>query len=142
MYFGTLTYVVFFARRRDQADVAEMREHMNFVPLKNKFDEWYYGYSHNLSSLYLDVWGNLLMFVPFPLFLYIVFGVRSYRKLFLAGFFSSLFIEVTQYFTGVGVPDIDDLILNTTGGLLGIIIIHALKQVVLKDLKQASLISP
>lgn len=78
---------------------------------------------HDVSSVYLDVIGNIIMFVPFTLFLYVVFGFRKLGAIFIFGFLLSLSIEIIQYITGVGVPDIDDVIFNSFGTFLGVLII-------------------
>lgn len=87
-------------------------------------------YTHvkDVSSVYLDVIGNVIMFTPLPLFLYIVFGVKRYTWMLVIGFFLSLSIEVIQYLTGVGVTDIDDLLFNTFGVVLGVLIIDGIKR--------------
>jgi len=83
----------------------------------------------DLSNVYLDVIGNIVMFTPLSLFLYIVFGIKHYGKILFLGFFLSFCIEAGQYFMGVGVPDVDDLIFNTFGVLLGVIIIDGVRRV-------------
>jgi glycopeptide antibiotics resistance protein len=40
----------------------------------------------------------------------------------LAGFIVSLFIELTQYITGRGLCELDDVVHNTIGAFAGIII--------------------
>lgn len=62
---------------------------------------------------------NILMFVPFGAFLPIYFGkFQKMSATVLAGALMSLIIEILQLFT-FRVTDIDDLIMNTLGALLG-----------------------
>lgn len=75
---------------------------------------------------------NILMFIPFGAFLPIYFGrFRKMSTTVLAGTFMSLTIEVLQLFT-FRLTDIDDLIMNTLGTLLGYgigaIIVHKQKE--------------
>ena len=58
--------------------------------------------------------------MPFGFFLPIVSrrGRKWYNN-FILGFFLSLCIEVTQLVFKVGSFDVDDLLLNTIGGILG-----------------------
>lgn len=124
-YFLLIIYVVFFASRRPSPTLGEAVAAPNFSPFVKKW----YGYTHgwNTSDLYLDLFGNIMMFVPYTLFLYIAFKIRSYKVIVLSGFLFSLFIESTQYFTGIGYADIDDLICNTLGVLIGVLIVDGLK---------------
>lgn len=75
---------------------------------------------------------NILMFIPFGAFLPIYFG-RFWKMstTVLAGAFMSFSIEVLQLFT-FRLTDIDDLIMNTLGTLLGYgigaIIVHKQKE--------------
>ncbi|MFB4212528.1 VanZ family protein [Shouchella sp. JSM 1781072] len=68
---------------------------------------------------------NLLLFVPFGMFLYLLFKLRNGLIATLVLFLASLFIEISQLVlssTGLSMSrifDVDDLILNTAGGVLG-----------------------
>jgi len=65
-----------------------------------------------------NVVGNILMFIPMGIFLSMI-GKRFDKVLiFLLG--SSVCIEILQYVLIRGVSDIDDIILNCIGGLIGI----------------------
>lgn len=48
---------------------------------------------------------------------------------FLAAFLLSLTIEITQLLTRVGSFDVDDLILNTSGGILGYLLFYIINKV-------------
>lgn len=68
----------------------------------------------------LNLFGNLLAFVPFG-FLVALIGCSRPRfwKAFVASFGLSLAIELTQLLAKIGSCDVDDLFLNTLGGILG-----------------------
>lgn len=132
LYFSTLFYVVFFSGRRPSASLGAHHVLPRLEPFTMK---WYlYKHVQDVSSVYLDVIGNIVMFVPLSLFLFIVFGFRRFGYILLLGFLLSLAIEITQYITGVGFPDIDDVIFNTFGTVLGVLIIKGIESVVLTDL--------
>lgn len=91
-------------------------------------------------KLYLRMWpnagvwaGNLL-----NLFLYVPLGWTGQywkaesKKIVVMGFTLSLFCEVTQYFTGRGWADINDVVFNTAGTFLGSWIAQKSMQNVLK----------
>lgn len=68
--------------------------------------------------LWFVLWGNIGMFLPIGFCTALLWrNARWYRSV-AAGFLTSAMIEVVQLFIG-RVSDIDDIILNTTGALLG-----------------------
>lgn len=84
------------------------------------------GYNENIR-LHLKLWpnagvwaGNLL-----NLILYIPFGWTSQRwkpsrkRIVIAAFMLSVCCEVLQYFTGRGMADVNDILLNTLGAAVG-----------------------
>lgn len=65
---------------------------------------------------------NVLLFVPLGIFLPLIWPKLSgLKKVFVFGFFFSFFIEFMQLFT-VRVTDIDDIIFNTLGCILGFLL--------------------
>lgn len=72
------------------------------------------------KAVILNLGGNVAGFMPFGFILPIVSrrGRRWYNA-FLLGFFLSFCIEATQLAFKVGSFDVDDLLLNTVGGILG-----------------------
>ncbi|MGE4277764.1 MAG: VanZ family protein [Lawsonibacter sp.] len=62
--------------------------------------------------------GNIAMFMPVGFFAALLWRQARWWKSLLAGFAASVFIEFIQLFIG-RVTDIDDVILNSTGALLG-----------------------
>ena len=63
--------------------------------------------------------GNVAMFMPVGFLLYFLFRRRSLPIITVIGFCTSLCIEVAQYAFAVGYSDVDDLLFNTLGTLLG-----------------------
>lgn len=89
--------------------------HLNLIPFNWLFERWEMG----VLKMIAQVIGNILMFIPLGLLLPVVFkSLSSFKKIFQVTFYFSLFIEFIQYFIGRS-SDIDDLILNTLGGMLG-----------------------
>ena len=70
------------------------------------------------GSLYFQrqVMSNILLFVPVGMFL---FRLRPRGSTFCFPFLVSLMVEVLQFLTARGLFEIDDLISNTLGGLIG-----------------------
>lgn len=65
---------------------------------------------------------NLLAFIPYGLFVHILWEKKSLIKQFLPFFCTSLIFEVIQFIFAIGASDITDIITNTLGGILGIFI--------------------
>ena len=66
------------------------------------------------------------MFIPFGIFIPLLWDISN-KKVIIYGFLSSLFIEISQLFLTRG-TDIDDLILNTCGVLLGLLLYKLLNK--------------
>lgn len=77
-----------------------------------------------------EVVGNLLIFVPFGIYLNLLPSKLSYFKQILLIAAVSLAVEVSQYIFSIGVTDITDLITNTLGGITGILFYLLLKKCV------------
>ena len=69
---------------------------------------------------FFNLYGNILLFIPFGFLLPLVWkkAFRFSRVLICTLLLSTSF-EIYQFLTRTGHADIDDVILNTTGGLLG-----------------------
>ena len=70
------------------------------------------------TALLVNFLGNIIMFIPIGLFNALLSERPRWWKGILWSFGLSLFIEVSQLFVCRG-TDVDDLILNTLGGLMG-----------------------
>lgn len=67
---------------------------------------------------------NVLLFVPFGFFLPMLWKeFRSIKRIALAGIVATSFIEISQLFTGRA-TDIDDIITNSIGTLIGYFIVR------------------
>lgn len=87
---------------------------VNFIPFAHLFDY------ESKRDLLLNVIGNAAMFIPSGIVLPIVYkNLNRFWKVFLAGAGISLCIEMIQLPFSVRATDIDDLILNTVGVIVG-----------------------
>ena len=71
----------------------------------------------------LNIYGNILCFVPLGFYFSWIYSKKRalFIKILLMSFFFSFTIECIQLFCMIGIFDVDDLILNTFGGVLGYI---------------------
>ena len=71
---------------------------------------------------YANLFGNVLIFIPFGFFMPMASRYRSFFLTTVYSFGLSFLVETFQLVSRVGSFDVDDLLLNTIGGILGYII--------------------
>ena len=84
------------------------------------FLAWREAYQRFTLQIWLNVLLNIALFVPLGFLLPLL--SKPFRKWYAAlgaGFGVSLLIELSQFFTGRGMCDVDDLFTNTLGAMLG-----------------------
>ena len=92
----------------------------NLVPFKEIKRFIIYYRQIGINAVILNLAGNVVAFMPFGFFLPLVSEHKiKFFKVFITAFSLSLSIELIQLISKVGSCDVDDLILNTLGGLLG-----------------------
>lgn len=90
----------------------------NIIPLNtiNLFINGYQKGIVSLKSFTINITGNLCAFMPYAIFLPLIFkSMKKYKNFLLVMIIIVLGIELMQFFTMSGSCDIDDLILNILG---------------------------
>ncbi|EKF52084.1 VanZ family protein [Lactococcus garvieae] len=82
----------------------------------------------NASGGRLEVIFNILIFIPFGYYLSVLSDKKSFLGKVSTIFFISLLVEVLQFIFGIGASDITDIITNTSGGLLGLLLFQTVKR--------------
>lgn len=101
----------------------EMQEyHYNLVLFKEIKRFWIYRAQLGMRSVVYNLLGNVVVFVPFGFFMPMASKYRSFLVTAFYGFGISFCVEAFQLITRVGSFDVDDLFLNTIGGILGYIL--------------------
>ena len=118
LYLCFLVYTLFLMDAR-----SDTYHQYNLIPFKSirMFFEYYFIH-HDFSFEYwfTNVVGNILLFLPFGLLLPVILNRRvGAFRLLLASLFLTIAIELIQYYTGLGELDIDDVILNISGAMIG-----------------------
>ena len=119
--------VLFIGRRGSQPQFGSfelyMRDCFNVVPFANIAE--YFSYIMN-GGYVIRNWaiknmlGNLLLFYPMGIFLPCLFSVmRTLRSNIRISFFAILSVETVQMLLRIGSFDVDDIILNMAGWILG-----------------------
>jgi len=86
------------------------------------FREWACMFSeHNHLFWFGQITLNILLFIPLGFFLPFQTPKKriSFIRILLVAFLFSVSIEMLQYITGRGITEVDDVINNTFGGVLG-----------------------
>lgn len=120
VYLIALTYLMFFAESMGRTGNEQAEYAYNLELFKEIKRFIIYRRQLGFEAVFLNLAGNVIAFMPFGFFLPVVSrrGRRWYNA-FLLGFFLSLCIETVQLVFKVGSFDVDDLFLNTVGGILG-----------------------
>ena len=100
----------------------EMQEyHYNLVLFREIKRFWNYRRQLVIFATATNLLGNVLIFLPFGFFMAMASKYRSFLSTLVYSFALSLTVEISQLFMKVGCFDVDDLLLNTIGGMLGFI---------------------
>lgn len=86
---------------------------VNLVPFKEIFR-----YSYGSYKFMKNIVGNILLFIPFGFFVAYYLNTKKFSTMFIISLIVSSCTEVIQYHIG-RVFDVDDIILNVFGALLG-----------------------
>lgn len=115
LYLVALTWVIIFKIRFPLA-LYHTNRSLNLVP---------FGASGNDLEIII----NVLIFLPYGIFVCMFRDRKSFLKMLAPTFFTSLFYEAIQYIWALGASDITDLITNTLGGIIGIGIFFVLHKI-------------
>ena len=137
-YAGIMLYFLFFRTRTATEGLTyweQIQRNCNWIPWKTVGNYWdvlvrpeYYIAKWESASVYryqaavavINILGNIAMFVPYGVFLPAMWQkLRKAWKVFLAGTLSILAVEACQLLTLRGRFDIDDVLLNMIGIMLG-----------------------
>ena len=109
IYLFAVLYITFLSREAEEtrSNFELFNSYIMFFKYKNDF--------------YLDmIVYNIIMTIPFGIFLPLLYKpFRSFRRVAFAGFLYSLLIEISQFISGRGLFELDDLFNNTIGAVLG-----------------------
>lgn len=123
LYMISLVYFCFFSEEFGRTSHVAGQYRYNIIPFKEIIRFVKYRKSVGFHVFAINVIGNVLAFVPYGFFRPII-GMRKYNFLrtIVWGFLTSLAIEVSQLLVFVGSFDVDDLILNTFGTVIGFLL--------------------
>ena len=127
IYLGMIVYVLSLFYIVTFQDVSWSTS--NFVPFKEILR-----YNFGSSLFFKNVLGNMLIFMPFGLFISYILKSKKIFPITLITLITSITIETTQLIIG-RVFDIDDILLNVLGSLFGYYLFVLIEQIIPSKLK-------
>ena len=122
VYIAGLCYFLFFAENYGRV-LGQENYRYNLVPFREIERFWTYRDELGIHSFY-NLAGNILGFVPAGFFIPILWeNKRGFFFTVCVTFDMSLLVEILQIVLRVGSFDVDDLILNTLGGIIGYLLL-------------------
>ena len=140
-YMILLVYFLFFSEEYGRTEPYETYKY-NLELFKEIKRYWYNREKIGTLFFLINLVGNVVVFMPFGFLVQVMYReqrkdvvyrghyFRSMLFVLLLGFLFSLVIEFIQLVTKVGCFDVDDLLLNTSGILLGYIIYYISKKLI------------
>ncbi len=123
-YVALLIFFVFFSDELGRKMGTGVRR-MNTHPFNEIKRFWAMRYTYGWKYTLMNIGGNILIFVPFGFLIPMSSKNKITRNFFIVTLLAIMFsgaIEVIQIITKVGAFDIDDIILNTAGAIIGYIV--------------------
>lgn len=107
-YVSILYYLTIYYRK------VNLIHNYNFEPF------WSYkAYASGMESLLAEIILNILVFIPVGLLLGIALNTATWKKAFITGVCISIMIEISQFIFKRGFSELDDVIHNVVGCLVG-----------------------
>lgn len=75
---------------------------------------------------FLEIVGNFILFIPLPSAIFVSINRKTTG---LTALIISIIIECIQYSLNIGFFDVDDMILNTLGGIAGVAVLNKLVKI-------------
>lgn len=124
IYLIVLFYLLFFSEKYGRADGSE-NYHYNLVLFREIKRFYTYRNVIGIEGVLVNLVGNVAAFIPFGFFLPLLWHKTGrFFIIFFLSFGFSLLVESIQLIYKVGTFDVDDLFLNTLGGLIGYLLLR------------------
>lgn len=107
------------------AAIGSMERTIDIIPFKSPLDM----INKNISVTWIleNILGNIAIFISFGLLFPIIQKDKS-KKIIFYGLITSALIEEIQYVFALGSSDIDDLVFNTLGTIIGYVLYKIIRQ--------------
>ena len=130
VYAAVLVYALFFSEHLGRGVPSEDAARINLVPFREIRRFLLHWDKVGMKYSLINTAGNILAFLPLGFLSPLLFlRLRRWFRMAGIGLLVSLVIEILQLVSGAGVFDVDDLILNTVGTILGYAVFALLRKV-------------
>lgn len=119
-YLALLLKLIVFKHSSNAALMGE-----NFIPLATI--DMYLSGKPSWAMAIQNLVGNIILFMPLGLLLPIMYQRITWAHVFIAGIALSLALETLQLMLRIGSFDVDDIILNVFGVLLGLAVVRGIQ---------------
>ena len=119
VYYLFLIYVLFFHPLRTTS-----YNKVNLIPFSTILRYFKYYDIFTFKFWFLNIFGNIILFIPFGILTPLTKSkAPSVLKMFFITFLLCFIIEFCQFFFKVGQFDVDDMILNISGSIIGFLLL-------------------
>jgi len=124
VYYLSLIYILFFHSLR-----IITYNNINLIPFTTIIRYCKYYNIFTFKFWFLNIFGNIILFIPFGILTPLLINKPiTIIKLFILTLLICFFTEFCQNFFMVGQFDVDDIILNTLGSLIGFLLLYLFKK--------------
>ena len=120
IYLFMMVYYLFFSEKMGRIPGKSYR--YNLVPFAEIKRYLHYRDKIGNFNVLLNLLGNVLCFVPFGFVIPILTSKQTFFRMLFLSMLASVLVELLQLISMLGSCDIDDIILNTLGGVIGYIL--------------------
>ena len=113
-YLVVLTWIIVFKMQFAFSNLPELRS-INLIPFGGSLIV-------NGGISFSEIIKNILAFIPFGILISVLWDKKTFIKKFLPIILTSFIFETLQFVFGIGASDITDIVSNSLGGVIGIII--------------------
>lgn len=121
-YLAALTWIILFKMAVSWNTIDHGIRSLNLIPFKGAMIT-------NGKINFSEMIDNILVFCPFGIYIGVLYRHWNFSEKVLAFFSVSLIYEVLQYIFAIGRSDITDVIMNTAGGIVGLVVYSLLNKI-------------
>ncbi|MDE6853350.1 MAG: VanZ family protein [Lachnospiraceae bacterium] len=117
IYLVMMVYFLFFSEQMGR--IPGNRYRYNLIPFTEI--RRYLNYRNKIGGFHvmLNLLGNVVCFIPFGFVIPILTRKQTALRMFLLSMAASILVELLQLVSMLGSCDVDDIFLNTLGGIIG-----------------------
>ena len=131
-YLLILTWIILFKLSFSINELPHIRN-INLIPFGQSLIV-------NGTISYTEIIQNMLAFIPFGIFVYILWDKKTFIIKLIPIVLTSLIFEVIQYICAIGASDITDLLANSLGGIIGLLTAFVITKVFKNPVKVINIV--